>query len=293
MKGRYALDQCGLYALKSPRQLAARLNRTQNFLEQRSNKPELYKVWEEAKKSGGFRVIEAPREDLKLLQKRIADLLQRVLAPKFLFSPVKGLSYVENALSHQNSSEVRLLDIVDYFGNCSSKSVFNFFRSDLRCVPDVAWLLTGLSTRNDHLPQGSPCSPILSFYCCKPMWERIFSAVSEAGCIVTVYVDDITISGPSVPEKLIWRVKEILHAYGHKHHRKKERRHVHRAAEITGIMVGPNRVSVPHRHYKKLQMARLNARSATGEVERTAQLARARSLEAQVQRLANLARVER
>ena len=79
----YPLHQCGLYAIKSRRQLAARLNRTLNFLLERADKPSIYRVWQESKSSGGYRTIEAPRDDLKAIQKRIADLLQRVLAPNF------------------------------------------------------------------------------------------------------------------------------------------------------------------------------------------------------------------
>ncbi|WP_395612397.1 hypothetical protein [Allosphingosinicella sp.] len=121
------------------------------------------------------------------------------------------------------------------------------------------------------------------------MWEKIAALVSEAGCTLTVYVDDITISGPSIPEALVWRVKQILHTYGHKHARKKERRHHNRAAEITGIMVAPGKVCVPHRHYKKMQDARLEARLATDEAEKASLNARARSLEGQIQKLRTLA----
>jgi retron-type reverse transcriptase len=284
----YALHQCALYATRSRARLALRLGRSAGFLRARAGQPNLYRVWEEKKSSGGTRLIEAPREDLKAIQRRIADLLQRVLPPEYLYSPVKGRSYIENAIAHRGSTSVRLLDISNYFGNCSADAVYRFFREQLRCEPDVAWLLTGLTTRGGHLPQGSPCSPILSFYSCWPMWEKIAGLTREAGCVLTVYVDDITISGKSVPEELVWRIKQVLRGHGHSHARKKERRHQNRAAEITGIMVAKDRVAVPHRHYKKMQHARLSARLADDEQERSALTARARSLEGQIQRLKNL-----
>ncbi len=287
----YSLDQCGLYALKSRAQLAARLGRSAKFIASRADKPGLYKVWDEAKKNGGFRTIEAPRDDLKAIQKRIADLLQRVLPPQYLFSPVKGRSYVENALAHRGSKEVRLLDVANYFGNCTALAVFAFFRDGIKCAPDVAWTLTGLATRSGHLPQGSPCSPILSFYSCQPMWDKIASLVHEADCVITIYVDDITVSGPFVPEKLIWEIKQILRRYGHSHQHKKERRHLERPAEITGLIIGPNKVCVPHRHYQKMQAARLEGRLASDEKSKASLFARARSLECQVQRLQVLKRI--
>ena len=281
----YTLDQCARYAMKSPTQLAARLGRSQQFINDRANRPVLYRVWDEKKKGGGVRKIEAPRPDLKAIQKRIATLLQRVLPPEYLYSPVKGRSYVENALAHRDADEVSLLDISDYFGNCKAPAVYRFFGETMKCAPHVAWLLTGLTTREGHLPQGSPCSPILSFYTCLPMWQKIARLVSEAGCKLTVYVDDITVSGSHIPRSLIWQVKCALRASGHAHSPSKERRHNARAAEITGIIVARDKVCVPHRHYKKMQDARLASLTAIDESDRAHQRARARSLEGQVQRI--------
>lgn len=289
MRQPYPLDQCALYATRSRTRLAVRLGRSPTFIRSRANNPALYRTWEELKKNGGTRLIEAPRDDLKAIQKRIADLLQRVLPPEYLYSPVKGRSYVENALAHRGSSEIRLLDISDYFGRCTASAVFRFFSREMKCSPDVSWMLTGLTTRNGHLPQGSPCSPILSFYCCKPMWEKIEAAARDEGCRLTVYVDDITISGRTIPEKLVWRIKQILHSYGHSYARKKERQHRNRAAEVTGIMVDNRKLSVPHRHFKKMQQARLGARLASDEKEKASLTARARSLEGQIQKLKSLA----
>jgi hypothetical protein len=168
----YPLHQCGLYSVQTKTRLARVLGRSSNFLLSRAHHPELYKTWREEKASGGFREIEAPREDLKGIQRRIADLLQRVIAPSYLFSPVRGRSYIDNALTHIGATEIRLLDIVNYFGNCTSASVYDFFKYGLKCAPDVAWILTGLTTRGGHLPQGSPCSPILSFFSCQKMWKK-------------------------------------------------------------------------------------------------------------------------
>ncbi len=279
----YPLDQCGLSCVRTKSRLARVLGRSIRFLDSRAHDPEMYRVWQEQKKSGGYRTIEAPRDDLKALQRRIADLLQRVLPPGFLYSPVKGKSYIDNALVHRTAREFRLLDVVNYFGSCDERAVYRFFAKDLRCSPDVAWILTGLATREGHLPQGSPCSPILSFYACQPMWAEVAKVVETAGCKLTVYVDDVTVSGEDVPESLVWRIKEILHNHGHKHHPKKERRRRDRPAEVTGIIIKDGKGRVPHRHYRKMLAARLEARNAGDETVKASALARARSLEAQVQ----------
>ncbi len=282
----YPINQCALYKMPTKSRLAKILGRSANFIAARAGDPTLYKVWDEPKSNGKFRTIEAPRDDLKAIQRRIATLLQRVLAPTYLYSPVKGKSYVDNAVQHRGAREIRLLDVVDYFGNCGFGAVHWFFKNDMKCSPDVAWLLASLATRNGHLPQGSPCSPILSFYSCYDMWQKIQALCAAEGCKLTVYVDDITVSGDFVPEKLIWGIKQVLHNHQHTHHRQKERRHVSRAAEVTGIILKAERMSVPHRHYKKL----LDARTAllnTEDVDEKARLkSRAISLESQIQQLA-------
>ncbi|MDG5746698.1 reverse transcriptase family protein [Qipengyuania sp. XHP0207] len=279
----YPLHQCALYRLKSRRQLASRLNRSLPYISSRAAKPELYREWREPKRSGGTRLIEAPRPDLKELQRRIGDLLQRVAPPDYLFSPVKGKSYLENAFVHKSAKTIKLLDIDDYFGNCLAKSVYAFFRQHLRCEPDVAHLLTGLTCRNGHLPQGSPASPILSFYSAFDMWNEIQTLVVAADCKMSLYVDDITISGEQVPEALVFEVKGVLHRHGHNYSKRKEGRRHGRPAEVTGLMVGSGKAMVPHRHYRKLLDARLAASTTADEEERARAIARAKSLEYQVQ----------
>jgi hypothetical protein len=279
----YPLHQCALYALKTKSQLAARLNRSLSFLQSRAGSPDFYKAWDEPKKSGGTRLIEAPRPDLKAVQRRIADLLQRVAPPNFLFSPVKGKSYVDNAFVHRDAQTIKLLDIEDYFGNCLAKSVYHFFVTHMKCAPDVAHLLTGLTTRNGHLPQGSPASPILSFYSAFDMWMEIEAGVREVNCVISLYVDDITISGDVVPERMVWQVKEALKKGGHRFSKRKEAKKHRYPAEVTGLIVGSGKASMPHRHYKNLLQAREDALKLENEDDRSRAKARARSLEYQVQ----------
>jgi hypothetical protein len=88
-----------------------------------------------------------------------------------------------------------------------------------------------------------------------------------------------------VPEDLIWNIKKQLFNKGHRHHPRKERRHHNRPAEVTGIILKQANAQVPHRHYKKLQDARLQARSAPDDDTRMRAKARAASLESQIQYL--------
>ena len=169
---------------------------------------DLYYQFQKPKSSGGFRDINAPRPDLKAVQARIKDLLQRIAPPDYLFAPVSGRSYVDNAAAHRGASSVHLLDIEDFFPSCTANKVIWFFHKRMKCSPDVAAIIRGIVTREASLPQGSPCSPILAYLCYVDMWEEISRIVENAGCTLSVYADDLTISGETVPEAAIWEIQE-------------------------------------------------------------------------------------
>ena len=240
------------YKLRSRKKLAHYLFCSSRKLQELSKESALYKEWLEPKKSGGYRLIEAPREDLKAIQRRLSNLLQRLRPPDYLFAPVSGRSYVDNASRHRGARSFRLLDLEDFFQNCTAKRVAWFFRKRMQCSSDVAAVLRDITTRNNHLPQGSPCSPILAYLSYVDMWEEINTLAVTEGCTVSIYADDVTISGGVVREELVWRIKKIMHRYGHRYQRHKEHALVDSVAEITGVIVSKRSLLLPNRQYKKI-----------------------------------------
>lgn len=205
-----------------------------------------------AEQAGNYRPIDIPVDPLKKLQTRIANLLSRIEPPAFLCSPVKGVSYVDNAKRHVNSRAFWLLDIADYFPSCTADRVAWFFNTVMKCAPDVTAVLVSLVTDNGRLPQGSPCSPILAYFSNKKMWDDVAEAVANAGCILSVYADDITLSGAHVPGALVWQVKQIIVKNGFKLKREKEVSLVGSPADITGVIVRNGMLKLPNRQLKKL-----------------------------------------
>jgi retron-type reverse transcriptase len=229
-----------------------------------------YRCWNEPKKNGSLREIEAPLDDLKEVQARISELLKRVKAPEYLMAPVKGRSYVDNAAAHVGARVFRLLDIEDFFPSCTEKRVFWFFSSAMCCADDVAAILARIATRNGRLPQGSPCSPILAFYAYFDMWETI-NRIAEGGqSRLSLYADDITISGSCVREADIWKIKQTLHKFGHRYNRDKERAIINRAADITGVIVKDDVLLLPNRQHKALAAAMRMRGAAASAKERIA-----------------------
>jgi hypothetical protein len=216
-----------------------------------------------AEQAANYRPIDIPIDPLKKLQARIANLLSRIAPPEFLCSPVKGVSYVDNAKRHINNNAFWLLDIADYFPSCSSNRVAWFFNTVMKCAPDVTAVLVSLVTENDSLPQGSPSSPILAYFSNKKMWDDVARAVASSGCTLSVYADDITLSGTMVPGALVWQVKQIIVKNGFKLKREKEVSLTGSPADITGVIVRDGTLKLPNRQLKKIAEIKKLHRSAT------------------------------
>ena len=75
-----------------------------------------------------------------------------------------------------------------------------------------------------------------------------------AGCALSIYIDDMTLSGVRVTQKLIWAVKQCIHGAGLRYH--EEKRAVDRACEVTGAIITNGELRVPNRQHKKLREAK-------------------------------------
>lgn len=199
-----------------------------------------------------YRPIDIPDGGLKAVQSRIADLLSRITPPDWLYNPVKGRSYVDNAACHKGARAFWLLDIADYFPSCTANNVAHFFRRKLECPPDVTAILVQLTTWQQCLPQGSPCSPILAYFSNLDLWGEIEQSVMRAGLKHSVYADDITISGPIVRKEVIWEIKRAVHKHGLKIKASKELSLIDSPATITGVVVDGDRTKLPNRQLKRL-----------------------------------------
>ncbi|PHQ97381.1 MAG: hypothetical protein COB39_10380 [Marinosulfonomonas sp.] len=267
----YSLRDSPFFRLRSRKKLAQLLRVSPKTLSEISQREDLYsRCWKSKKGdvwlksppdevgADKYRPIDIPDHRLKSLQARIANLLSRITPPEWLFSPVKGRSYVDNAAYHKGAKAYWLLDIENFFPSCSGNNVAHFFSSKLECSPDVTAILihitTILDTDTDRvgLPQGSPCSPILAFFSNLDMWAEVESIVKKASLKHGVYADDITISGDMVPKAAIWEIKKAIHKHGHKIKAAKEVSLIHAPADITGVIVTEGKTKLPNRQWKKL-----------------------------------------
>lgn len=255
-KPKYALRDSPFFRLRTKANLANLLQVSPYKLKRLTKLEGGYFAFQKPKKDGTMRDISAPIPPLKSVQARIADLLRRIAPPDYLFAPVEGRSYVDNAARHIGSRSFRLLDIEDFFPSCTFNKVLWFFRTKMECSPDVAYILAKIATENDVLPQGSPCSPILAFFAYIDMWSEIEERVYADNCKLSVYADDLTMSGDTVHESAVWDIKVILYRHGHRYAQHKERSRRDRPAEVTGVMLRLEGVSPPNRQRLKISILR-------------------------------------
>ena len=249
----YPLNQSPFYKLQSKKRLARILGTSLEFLNRLVHAENLYRC-EIIQANGKPRQIEKPCLPLKQLQRRISDLLHRIEKPNYLFCPAQGKSYIGNAQMHITATVVRSLDIKSYYTSTVSRRIYWFFHKRMHCSSDVAALLTVIATFEDRLPTGSPASPMLSYYAHIDMWEEIYALVIQAGCTLTVYMDDLTISGKNVPGVLMWEIKKQIRRCGLRYH--KERYYHHKTSEVTGIIISNGELKLPHRKHENIHTLR-------------------------------------
>jgi hypothetical protein len=259
------LNQSRLFKVSSPAKLAQVLGLTDELLKTLIECADDYHEFDIEKKGGGKRHVENPAAPLKRVQARIAKLLAAIDPPDFLFCPVKGRCYVSNAASHKMNRVVHCLDIKKFFPSTPSRRVFWFFEKIMKCRKDVASILTKLSTYQGRLPTGSPLSPIMAYFAYYDLWTKLDSFCRERSYTLTVYIDDVTVSGTKVPSSDIWLIKRMIHGYGLRYH--KEKSFVDRPAEITGVIVRDDKLSVPHRQHLKRRLARQELQSSEGDTQ--------------------------
>ncbi|WP_300025007.1 reverse transcriptase family protein [uncultured Maribacter sp.] len=142
------------------------------------------------------RPINAPVAKLKLVQSRLLhNVLYEINLPKYFYGGMKKKDAVLNSRHHQGNKFFFLTDLKDFYPSVNSKSVEKALRY-FGFYPDVARLITRLSTRGGCIPQGCPTSSFLASLVVEHSCSDLFNKYQNEGLKVSIYVDDITISSP-------------------------------------------------------------------------------------------------
>jgi RNA-directed DNA polymerase len=168
------------------------------------------------KRSGGYRLIEAPKTLLRSIQRRILEeILNRVAAHSAAHGFVRGRSIVTNAREHVGQRFLLKFDLENFYPTVRYKRVVAIFRA-LGYSREAAIWLSRLTTSmiptdlpapdqnprhivpyfGRHLPQGAPTSPALANLSAYVLDLRLAGLARAWGMTYTRYADDLTFSGP-------------------------------------------------------------------------------------------------
>ena len=164
-----------------------------------------YTSFEIPKRDGNKRQIKAPEASLSLLQRRLATLLTDCLEELGKAAPPrrtlahgfeKGRSIITNAQLHKRRRYVFNLDLADFFPSINFGRVRGFFIKDkhFSLQPPVATVLAQIACFENELPQGSPCSPVISNLIGHVLDGRLARFAKTHKCTYSRYADDITFS---------------------------------------------------------------------------------------------------
>lgn len=154
----------------------------------------MYNTFEVVGGGGKTRIISAPNDRLKYLQRQLIELLQPLYRVR---KPVHGFvverSVKTNALSHLRRRFILNLDLKDFFPSISESRIVGLLRS-LGVDPRVAEIIGRICCLDACLPQGAPTSPVLSNMICFRLDKQLMDLAKTARCIYTRYADDLTFS---------------------------------------------------------------------------------------------------
>ncbi len=158
-----------------------------------------------SKKGGGSRKIKAPVDELKYLQKCLARYLNKCfeeicVKDKHKDSLSHGFrknhSIVTNANKHIRKRHVFNVDLQDFFPSINFGRVRGFFIKNhhFKLEPKVATIIAQIACHENELPQGSPCSPIISNLIGHLLDIRMVYLAKKTNCTYSRYADDLSFS---------------------------------------------------------------------------------------------------
>jgi len=160
-----------------------------------------------------------------------------------------------NAQPHLQKPMLVRIDLENHFPSTSHHQVYEMFCVQQECSPNVARILTRLTTLNRGLPQGSPTSTVISNLVTLSLSNRLYRFARSRGAECTQFVDDYTFSGNRRLAKYSYRISNIVKQEGFKTNLKKTAAMPAASEQVTtGIRVNGKRPDVPSSNVKEVRV---------------------------------------
>lgn len=243
---------------------------------------EHYRYRIQAKRSGGSRLIEIPKSDLKHVQRAVYErFLVHVPVHEAAHGFVRQRSVLSHATQHIDQAVVIRFDLQDFFPSIRAARIRALWQT-LGYPEAVARCLTALCThrtaemvvarlqddggltwlgakrlRSAHLPQGAPTSPALANLCAFALDLRLEGLAWVFGANYSRYADDLVFSGPESLraqfQALAAWVSAVAEGEGFVLNSNKTRcLPAHLQQRVTGLVVNA-RLNTPRRDFDRLK----------------------------------------
>jgi hypothetical protein len=147
------------------------------------------------KPDGSIRQPYDALEALKSIHRKMKHrIFENVFFPPYLTGSVRGQDYVRNASIHAGSRIIICEDIKGFFPSVGAEAIYDIWLKFFKFHPDVAELLTKLTTKDGALPQGAIPSSYLANLVLWRVEPALHANLQKLGLRYSRYVDDIAIS---------------------------------------------------------------------------------------------------
>ncbi|MCU7926722.1 MAG: reverse transcriptase family protein [Candidatus Thiodiazotropha sp. (ex Dulcina madagascariensis)] len=230
----------------------------------------VYVLWKPGKilkkKSGEPRPTFDAKPRLKSIHEKIlVRLLKQVHYPQYLLGGVSDKffkrDYKQHALVHAGKKYLIEEDVKDFFPNTSTDVVRSIWKYLFNFSPEVAEILTRLTTLNGSLPQGWKTSGYLANLA---FWEREYLLVEKfhkRGIAYSRFMDDISASAKhklNTKDKtyIVSETYKMLFSSGYTPKRSKhEISSAAKCMKVTGLIVNTKKPTLPQKEKNNIRAA--------------------------------------
>lgn len=231
------------------------------------NADKVYHEFAISKKNGGVRKINAPDKSLKMIQRKLADILNCVYRVKpAAHGFVLNKNVITNANKHKQRMYVLNIDLETFFGQIHFGRIQGMLmKPPYQLGREAAITISQLVCHKGILPQGAPTSPIISNMICSPLDTELTRLAKKYKLNYSRYADDITFSSlrKRLPQEVFFQKEKIayvgneLEAIFKKHsfpiNYKKVRMFDYRKRQmVTGLVVNKF-VNLPREYLKEIR----------------------------------------
>ena len=209
-----------------------------------------YRNFEIPKRSGGTRLISAPKGYVRDWQYKLLPVLQNHYAtPPNAHGFVSDRSVVSNAKVHANQNLVLNIDLEDFFPSVNFGRVRGLFMAaPFHMGPAAATVCAQICTHRNGLPQGAPTSPVLSNFAASTL-DRMLKRLARSNRMrYSRYADDITFSTsqPAFPPRIVVQEQDGSDSF-----RVVAGEALERAVTASGFAINEKKVRLQTRHVRQ------------------------------------------